>query len=75
MSADPDVSRVHLRPGDQVVVLGTDGLWDVVSDQEAVQITVKAIRDFMRARSALVSPAQGSPAPAGNRAVLRHASD
>ncbi|EFJ47080.1 hypothetical protein VOLCADRAFT_33640, partial [Volvox carteri f. nagariensis] len=36
VECEPDVRRVVPQPGDNLVVLGSDGLWDVLSDQEAV---------------------------------------
>ena len=32
----PDVGRVQLLPEDSMVVMASDGLWDVLSDQQAV---------------------------------------
>ena len=37
MESDPDVKRLVPRPGDSFVLLASDGLWDVMSDQEAVE--------------------------------------
>ncbi|KAL2468633.1 putative protein phosphatase 2C 73 [Forsythia ovata] len=34
----PEVTQRHITSKDQFVVLATDGVWDVVSNQEAVQI-------------------------------------
>lgn len=38
VSSEPDVHRVRLQPGDGFVVLASDGLWDVCSDQEAIDL-------------------------------------
>lgn len=38
VSSEPDVHRVRLQPGDEFVVLASDGLWDVCSDQEAINL-------------------------------------
>ncbi|CAM8888685.1 unnamed protein product [Rhodiola kirilowii] len=34
----PDVTQRHITSRDQFVVLATDGVWDVMSNQEAIQI-------------------------------------
>ncbi|XP_038716384.1 probable protein phosphatase 2C 34 [Tripterygium wilfordii] len=38
LSSVPEVTQRHITSKDQFVVLATDGVWDVVSNQEAVQI-------------------------------------
>ena len=43
VTADPSVSLHVLRPGDAFVVLASDGLWDVLSDQTAVDIAAAAL--------------------------------
>jgi len=61
VSAEPEVGRLRLRPGDQVIVSATDGLWDVVSDDDAVTHAVRAIRAAMRAQAAAASQGAGLP--------------
>ncbi|KAL8550579.1 hypothetical protein ACS0TY_009127 [Phlomoides rotata] len=40
--AEPDTKVVHLTPDMQYLVLASDGLWDEVSNQEAVDIVMQA---------------------------------
>jgi serine/threonine protein phosphatase PrpC len=37
----PEMRRIELQPGDSAVVLATDGLWDVITDSQAVSILAK----------------------------------
>jgi serine/threonine protein phosphatase PrpC len=41
--AEPDLREWTLTPADQFLVIGTDGLWDVLTNQEAVDIVRKWI--------------------------------
>ena len=44
VSAVPDVTSVTLDPEqDSFVIIACDGLWDVVSDQEAVNLTIECL--------------------------------
>eukprot|EP00854_Cymbomonas_tetramitiformis_P016432 gene16432-19507_t len=38
ITAEPEVSRVSLAPGCEFLVLGSDGIWDFVNNQEAVDL-------------------------------------
>lgn len=38
---EPHTVDVALRPTDRVLILACDGLWDVVSDQEACDFTTR----------------------------------
>ena len=45
VESEPDVRRIPLRgPGDSFVVLASDGLWDVMSDEEAIEAAAKALK-------------------------------
>ncbi|KAI8555630.1 hypothetical protein RHMOL_Rhmol05G0187500 [Rhododendron molle] len=52
----PEVIQRHITGKDQFVVLATDGVWDVVSNQEAVQI-VSSIPDKAKSAKRLVEHA------------------
>ncbi|OMP11453.1 phosphatase 2C (PP2C)-like protein [Corchorus olitorius] len=49
----PEVTQRHITSKDQFVVLATDGVWDVVSNQEAIQI-VSSTPDKAKAAKRLV---------------------
>ena len=40
LSAEPYISEVALLPTDRALILACDGLWDVVSDQEASDFVI-----------------------------------
>jgi len=44
VSATPDVAATALAPGDGPLILASDGLWDVVSDQGAVDAALECLR-------------------------------
>ncbi|KAJ6876689.1 hypothetical protein NC651_029634 [Populus alba x Populus x berolinensis] len=52
----PEVTQRHLTSEDQFVILATDGVWDVISNQEAVQI-VSSTPDRAKAAKRLVQSA------------------
>jgi serine/threonine protein phosphatase PrpC len=55
VSADPDVCRIPLLPRrDRFVVLASDGLWDVMTDADAVGVASGALRGFERRRKVLL---------------------
>lgn len=45
--ADPEVTVVNRHPGDELLVLASDGLWDVMNNEEACALAKKCL---MRAR-------------------------
>ncbi|XP_047957361.1 probable protein phosphatase 2C 14 isoform X2 [Salvia hispanica] len=71
--AEPDTQLIHLTPDMQYLVLASDGLWDEVSNQEAVDIVMqscsssKKLKGFSPAKNgclyhcASVSPSSLSP--------------
>ncbi|OAY44000.1 probable protein phosphatase 2C 34 [Manihot esculenta] len=52
----PEVTQRHITSKDQFVVLATDGVWDVISNQEAVEI-VSSTPDRAKAAKRLVESA------------------
>jgi serine/threonine protein phosphatase PrpC len=40
----PEVNSVDLLPEDKFLIVGCDGLWDVVSNEQAVQIVNKYVK-------------------------------
>jgi serine/threonine protein phosphatase PrpC len=57
VTAEPDVFEDLLSPHDQFLLLACDGLWDVFSNQEAV--------DFVRAALPHYRPEEVPPAGSG----------
>ncbi|KAL4514292.1 hypothetical protein Ndes2526B_g04035 [Nannochloris sp. 'desiccata'] len=49
--ATPDITDLELREGDEFLVIACDGIWDVMSNQEAVDFTRKRIRQGQSLKS------------------------
>lgn len=43
VECEPDVRRVQLQVEDEFIVVASDGLWDVLSDQDACDIVTKSL--------------------------------
>jgi serine/threonine protein phosphatase PrpC len=56
VSADPDVFTYKLQPGDDFLVLACDGVWDVLSNQDAVD-TIMRFREMNQYDAAAASEA------------------
>jgi len=55
----PDITSTELTDQDMFVIVACDGLWDVVEDQESVNLVLEGIRELL----ALI-PAMGQDGPA-----------
>lgn len=49
ITAEPFTLRTELTDADSYLILACDGVWDVMSDQEAADLVVKAINEEVRA--------------------------
>ncbi|KXZ41809.1 hypothetical protein GPECTOR_276g723 [Gonium pectorale] len=73
VECEPDVRRLVPQPGDELVVLGSDGLWDVMSDQEAVDVANAALKARLSGRAgagAVSQPNREDDARAAAEALL-----
>eukprot|EP00884_Botryococcus_braunii_P007934 jgi/Botrbrau1/17141/Bobra.0157s0038.2 len=43
ITAEPDIVKIELEEGDRFVVLACDGIWDVLSNQQAVQFVAERL--------------------------------
>eukprot|EP00475_Leptophrys_vorax_P000448 TRINITY_DN10246_c0_g1_i2.p2 TRINITY_DN10246_c0_g1~~TRINITY_DN10246_c0_g1_i2.p2 ORF type:complete len:290 (+),score=23.01 TRINITY_DN10246_c0_g1_i2:317-1186(+) len=41
--AEPEIEEYEVGPEDQLLVLASDGLWDVVKDQDAIEMAIKLL--------------------------------
>lgn len=42
----PDITSTDLSPQDSFVILACDGLWDVINDQQAVELVLESMREL-----------------------------
>lgn len=56
LRSDPDVTNADIDAGNELLILASDGLWKVMSNQEAVDIA-KKIKDPQKAAKQLVAEA------------------
>ena len=68
VSAEPHLNELELTPEDDLIVIGCDGVWDVLSDEEAVAIAAST-PDPQRA-AALVRDAAYADASEDNISTL-----
>ncbi len=55
LSAEPDISHFELTPQDKLVLIGSDGLWDVLNPRTACELAFRAHREGKNASSVIVS--------------------
>lgn len=48
VSNEPDITSTELTDQDMFVIVACDGLWDVVDDQESVNLVLEGIRELMQ---------------------------
>ena len=51
---EPEVVQQRLNADDKFVILACDGIWDVLTNEKAVSVVAKAIKDKQDAAKALV---------------------
>ena len=56
MDCTPEVRSVELNPGDNAIVLATDGLWDVLSDVAVVDLLGQVPPAAVKCPPHIVSP-------------------
>ena len=54
---------IELTPADEFVIMCSDGVWDVFSDEKACQIVAKALKETDNACDQAVGAAHGSGTP------------
>jgi protein phosphatase len=58
LSAVPDISHYEITPDDKLVLLGSDGLWDVINPRVACEIALRARAEGRSASQDLVKYAK-----------------
>ncbi|RLN88456.1 hypothetical protein BBJ28_00008987 [Nothophytophthora sp. Chile5] len=57
VSCEPEIRRCQMESEDLFLVLACDGIWDVLSDQEVVDIALPLVQDAKAAAAAIVKAA------------------
>eukprot|EP00501_MAST-03F_sp_TOSAG23-6_P001522 GSMAST32.ASY1.ANO1.1584.1 assembled CDS len=56
MTADPDISSLPLQCDDEFLIIATDGLWDVVADQDAIDLVREKMKKSTGGKKDAQSP-------------------
>lgn len=64
VSNTPDITRTELEDTDMFIIVACDGLWDVVDDQESVNLVLEGIRELM-----MLIPSMQANSPDNKRAM------
>ena len=54
LSAEPDISHFEITADDRLVLIGSDGLWDVLNPRVACNIALNAFREGRSATEDIV---------------------
>ena len=57
MIAEPEVEYCHLQPSDAFLILASDGLWDTLSNQAAVDLIRDTVKEPTMCAQRLVTEA------------------
>jgi serine/threonine protein phosphatase PrpC len=57
LTPEPEICRVELTPDDEFIVLACDGLWDVLSNDEVVELVESTVKERGLAAKRLVAEA------------------
>lgn len=71
----PEVTRVVRRPDDQLLILASDGLWDVIGNQEACNIAHQAFNKTLASTGSLRSAVKKAAAQLAHTAVQKGTRD
>ena len=55
LSAEPDISHFEVSPDDRLVLLASDGLWDVLNPRTACEIAMRSRREGRSATKDIVA--------------------
>ena len=66
--AEPELFTLDLEPDDEFIVMASDGVWDVISDQKSVDIVAKALKEHdhacdQAAKALVMAAYQVGPSP------------